>query len=463
MLWQSPKKNYNNRKLLTFIINKMKTPFFTWSSYSQIMKEEYRYLDSYNWVDMKYILRIMNKDFIEKFANVDARELGTYVQGNKDALESMPPVAIGDNFKSFEEVLISIKLLMPSLWNCNYFVWDIGEGKHHGIDIILPQWTPIESFTKWEVIKAEEKGAYWNYVVIKSRIKWDDLFFCYEHLDSLDVVVWETINSWEQIGTCGTTGNSTQYHLHFQVDTEEALFHPYWSSTITNLKKYTLNPIDVLKDIWGLEKTEEDKEDSDLISELINKFNEIWWNNSENTNNNNETTNNEDIFSDMVQDQIYKNAITKLYKEWIIKWDNGKAYPDAVLIRYSFALLLYRIIKEYDLIDNIKNTQKEEYTDVDYSDKEFSKAVRSLSANGIMKGEEDLFFPGKQLFGEQLLVVFGRLFWNIKDGDWEDRYKPHMNKFIDEKIIDNDWGYIWKPIPRKEVFRIVYELIKDKF
>gem|GEM_PF-2504246 len=117
----------------------MKIPFFTWSSYSQIMKEEYRYLETHNWVDMKHILRIMNKDFMKKFADVDVRELGTYVQENKDNLESMPPVAMGDNFKTFEEVLISIKLLMPSLWSCNYFVWDIGEGKHHGIDIILPQ------------------------------------------------------------------------------------------------------------------------------------------------------------------------------------------------------------------------------------------------------------------------------------------------------------------------------------
>gem|GEM_PF-3293255 len=41
------------------------------------------------------------------------------------------------------------------------------------------------------------------------------------------------------------------------------------------MKKYTLNPIEVLKDIWELEKTEENKEDSDIISELIKKFDEM--------------------------------------------------------------------------------------------------------------------------------------------------------------------------------------------
>ncbi len=436
----------------------MKIPFFTWSSYSQIMKEEYRYLETNNWVDIRNVFRIINDDFIQKFAKVDARELGNYIQQNKDILETMPPVAIGDNFKTFEEILIATKLWMPTLWNCNYFFWDIGEWTHHGIDIILPQWTPIESFSKWEVIKAEKKWAYGNYIVIKSRIKWDDLFFCYEHLDTIDVVEWESINRGEQIWTCGTTGNSTQYHLHFQIDKENALFHPYWSNNLSDVKKYTYNPVDILKDIWGLWKTEEDIESNDLISELIKKLEEMWWEDTNENSSNSES----DIFSDMPTDPIYRTAITKLYKEWIVKWDNGKVYPNAVVLRYNFALLLYRIIKKYDLIKHIKNTQKKTYIDVDYNDKEFSKAVRSLSANKIMKGEDNLFFPGKQLFGEQLLVILWRLFWNIKDGEWEDWYKPHFQKFIDEKIIDNNWKYIWKPIDRKETFRIIYELIKDR-
>lgn len=91
-----------------------------------------------------------------------------------------------------------------------------GETSNHtGIDIPLTKGTPVLAAASGEVITSEfdYDGTRGNYIVLSHG----DMTTIYCHLETLSVGVGETVTAGQQIGTVGTTGASTGYHLHFEV------------------------------------------------------------------------------------------------------------------------------------------------------------------------------------------------------------------------------------------------------
>lgn len=96
---------------------------------------------------------------------------------------------------------------------------------------------PVHAIANGVVIKTVEADPSGNkYVVIRhdnvpvhGRI--DTIFSSYLHLSSIDVHEGEKVQKGAVIGRVGTTGLTTTPHLHFQIDTKEAPFHPYWPYT----------------------------------------------------------------------------------------------------------------------------------------------------------------------------------------------------------------------------------------
>ncbi len=86
----------------------MKVPFYSMTSYQPIMSKSYSENDTSNWVDLKTILEIMTPDFISNLATLDARQLGN---SNLDL--------------SKKDNIIACKLLLPTLWTCDYFFWNV--------------------------------------------------------------------------------------------------------------------------------------------------------------------------------------------------------------------------------------------------------------------------------------------------------------------------------------------------
>ena len=149
-------------------------------------------------------------------------------------------------------------------------------GSHTGTDFKLPVGTPIASIANGVVYKTGyQKTGYGHFVVIahtgvpdpKNPSQKTILFSNYAHLSKVLVREGQKVNKGAIIVKSGNSGTSTSPHLHFQIDTKEAPFHPYWPFTWnevqdagfnssfeavkygvgkSNARKYTFHPIDFI-------------------------------------------------------------------------------------------------------------------------------------------------------------------------------------------------------------------------
>lgn len=114
---------------------------------------------------------------------------------------------------------------------------------HYGIDIALPQGTPIYATKDGQITKVEKNVvainncdySYGNYIIIDHG---DGLSTLYGHmkygsiLDS--ITVGTTVTQGEQIGQIGSTGCSTGYHLHYEVRENGSFVDPANYLDLTN-------------------------------------------------------------------------------------------------------------------------------------------------------------------------------------------------------------------------------------
>jgi murein DD-endopeptidase MepM/ murein hydrolase activator NlpD len=88
---------------------------------------------------------------------------------------------------------------------------------HEGIDISVPEGTPIRAAADGTVILMQseyESGGYGNYTCIDHG---GGLSTCYAHQSSFATSVGAHVNQGDVIGLSGNTGHSTGPHLHFEV------------------------------------------------------------------------------------------------------------------------------------------------------------------------------------------------------------------------------------------------------
>lgn len=110
-------------------------------------------------------------------------------------------------------------------------------GSHPGIDIKLPIGTPIRAIASGVVYKAESQPTgFGNFVALahvgipdpSNPAKKTTLVSSYSHLSQILVQPGAIVKKGDIIGKSGDTGMATAPHLHFQIDRDDAPFHPYW-------------------------------------------------------------------------------------------------------------------------------------------------------------------------------------------------------------------------------------------
>ena len=85
---------------------------------------------------------------------------------------------------------------------------------HGGTDIAAPMGTPILASADGTVVAATWHNSYGYYVKIKHNDTYSTL---YAHCSALHVSVGQTVRQGQIIADCGSTGNSTGPHCHFEV------------------------------------------------------------------------------------------------------------------------------------------------------------------------------------------------------------------------------------------------------
>ncbi|MDO7285907.1 lysozyme family protein [Shouchella clausii] len=91
----------------------------------------------------------------------------------------------------------------------------IGSTNHKGIDFAcVGGVSPIRAVMPGTVETARFMNGYGNTVILKHS---DNLYTLYAHMSSLSVSGGQQVSQSQQIGICGSTGNSTGPHLHFEV------------------------------------------------------------------------------------------------------------------------------------------------------------------------------------------------------------------------------------------------------
>lgn len=106
--------------------------------------------------------------------------------------------------------------------NCNHFAVDFGNSGVSG--------DPILAIASGIVVQSTQLSDYGNRIKIGHDINDDgnyDYYSAYNHLDTKLVSVGDSVQSGQQIGTMGETGNAAGVHLHFEMyDANDSLIDP---------------------------------------------------------------------------------------------------------------------------------------------------------------------------------------------------------------------------------------------
>lgn len=118
-------------------------------------------------------------------------------------------------------------------------------GSHTGLDIKTLVGTPVKSISRGIVIKSENQPTGFGQFILILHTNVPDpenpgqktnLYSIYAHLSTRSVREGDTVEKGQLIGKTGMSGMATAPHLHFQIDRDDAPFHPYWPFTWKDLQ-----------------------------------------------------------------------------------------------------------------------------------------------------------------------------------------------------------------------------------
>jgi len=129
-----------------------------------------------------------------------------------------------------------------------------GDGSHPAIDIRAPTGTPIRNIANGVVSEIKEGGGFGKVIVVRhpnvpdpsNPAKLTTLYSSYAHLSAIYVEKGSIVHKGEHIGDSGSSGYASGPHLHFQIDREDAPWHPYWPFTAAEADRENMSFADAV-------------------------------------------------------------------------------------------------------------------------------------------------------------------------------------------------------------------------
>lgn len=169
---------------------------------------------------------------VDRYESIDGKYL-TALPDYNDALKEMSAAELDKNPK-----VKNAKLTFPVVYLGNYHNdHEEHAGSHLAVDIRVPVGTPVQNIANGVVTKVKESSSgFGNHMCVKHSAAPDpsnpgakgSFYSCYNHMDEIYAEQGAFMLKGEILGTSGNTGTSTTPHLHFQIDRDNAPWHPYW-------------------------------------------------------------------------------------------------------------------------------------------------------------------------------------------------------------------------------------------
>ena len=124
------------------------------------------------------------------------------------------------------------------------------EGSHLGVDLKLPNGTPLFAIGNGIAVKVSKINSGFGYHIVLEHNNfpsYDDpnkvttYYSSYSHMGSVLISQGDVVRKGDQIGLSGETGTATTPHLHFQMDNDSPDWHPYWPFTWSEANAAGLN------------------------------------------------------------------------------------------------------------------------------------------------------------------------------------------------------------------------------
>jgi murein DD-endopeptidase MepM/ murein hydrolase activator NlpD len=157
--------------------------------------------------------------------------------------------------KMKEEILLGTIILTSKPCNSERITSPYGKrgGEYHcGIDIGEDAGKDIWAAHAGTVVAVRwDAKGYGNYIVLQSLMGFCTL---YAHLSKALVKVGDKVGSKTVIGLCGSTGNSSGPHLHFEVRITEYGSPGWWDKDASGKRINSVDPLPYLKAIGKIEE-----------------------------------------------------------------------------------------------------------------------------------------------------------------------------------------------------------------
>jgi len=429
-----------------------------------------------NWV------KISSDKWTKNYSELGSGDLINLPKYTPDELETSTDNLIWGNAADDAVRIAKITYSVPYMGN---YKLDGKEnaGSHLAVDIKVPEGTPVYAMANGTVIKASTQSSGFghhivlmhnNFPLLNNPNKKTTLYSSYSHLSDVYVSVGDVVEKGDQIGLSGQTGTATTPHLHFQLDNDEAPWHPFWPFTTAEANaagldffsainaglgkesalETTVNPMKYVQKYMDYDDSDDDNDDDDSVNDDDNNSADDDNDTGNDTaNDDNDSDDDDDVsvaFSEFVietSSQYYRGQDPAFFI--YAKNQNGNGYTG----NFEDSIQVSSVRGSFEVTDSSLESK-------DFDDS--GKATDSMEAMSVAKDRVRVIYDGKNYYSDWFEIVdpdssSSQLFSDVPLGS---KYAESTRYLASAGVINGYPDGTFKPdntVTRVEALKLIFE------